>query len=136
MQYKEDIKNLMKKSADMDLKATNENRDLTEPEILFKNEILDAVEELNKSVQALERQEKMSAMLEKPETPQTIQNKKHEPVISVGVDNRSKEKFSSLGQNIMAVINAARPGGHVDPRLYNAASGLNETMPSEGGFLV
>jgi HK97 family phage major capsid protein len=32
-------------------------------------------------------------------------------------------------------MRAGLPGGHVDPRLFNA-SGLNETTPSEGGFLV
>jgi HK97 family phage major capsid protein len=36
-----------------------------------------------------------------------------------------------------AVLMAGRPGGKVDPRLFNAAaSGLGESVPSEGGFLV
>jgi HK97 family phage major capsid protein len=38
---------------------------------------------------------------------------------------------------MVAVVQAARPGGQTDPRLYNAAaSGLNETVQSDGGFLV
>jgi HK97 family phage major capsid protein len=38
---------------------------------------------------------------------------------------------------MVAIVNAGRPGGQVDPRLFNAAAtGLNETVPSEGGFLV
>jgi HK97 family phage major capsid protein len=32
-------------------------------------------------------------------------------------------------------MNAGMPGGRIDPRLYNA-TGLNETTPSDGGFLV
>jgi HK97 family phage major capsid protein len=37
----------------------------------------------------------------------------------------------------MAIKDACRPGGQVDPKLFRAAaSGLNETVPSEGGFLV
>jgi HK97 family phage major capsid protein len=51
-------------------------------------------------------------------------------------DSRSKDKFGSLGEQIAAVIKAGSPGGHADPRLFNAASGLNETVPSEGGFMV
>jgi len=36
-QYKEDIKNLMKKSADFDAKAITENRELNEQELSLKN---------------------------------------------------------------------------------------------------
>jgi len=47
--------------------------------------------------------------------------------------------FSRLGDQLQAVVAAARPGGKIDNRLYevqNAASGANEAVPSEGGFLV
>jgi HK97 family phage major capsid protein len=38
---------------------------------------------------------------------------------------------------MMAVYRSAAPGGKVDARLSNrAASGANETTPSDGGFLV
>jgi len=33
-------------------------------------------------------------------------------------------------------MQAGLPGGTVDPRLWNAATGLNETTPSDGGFLL
>jgi len=56
--------------------------------------------------------------------------------IDVDVSNASKEKFSSFGQQMAAVVRASMPNGSVDPRLFNAASGLNETNPSDGGFLV
>ena len=58
---------------------------------------------------------------------------------------KAKEKgrvFSGgFGEQMIAVYHAGRPenAGRVDQRLYqvqNAASGLNETVPSEGGFLV
>lgn len=139
-QYKEDIGSLMKKSADIDAKATGENRDLFEAEINLKNEIFDAVDELKSIVTTLERQEQMRIELERPEKPVT--NPK--PVVSktyeVGDNLKSKEKFGSLGQQLAAVIHACRPGGNADPRLFNqpkgAATGLNETVPSDGGFLV
>jgi len=36
-----------------------------------------------------------------------------------------------------AIMRAGRPGGSIDPRLFNAAgSGLSESVPSDGGFLV
>jgi hypothetical protein len=74
-QYREDIKNLMKKSADIDSKATNENRELSEAELSLKNEILDEVEVINKSVATLERQERMAKLLESPEPAKTVEAK-------------------------------------------------------------
>lgn len=131
--YKEDIKNLMKKSGDIDAQAIAENRELTEAELALKNEILDTVEETQKIVVTLERQERMTALFEKPEAPQTTPKGKVK--IEVGDDRATKDKFSSFGQQLFAVINAGCAGGHVDPRLYNA-TGLNESKPSDGGFLV
>lgn len=49
----------------------------------------------------------------------------------------SNDHFQSFGQQLVAVARAATPGGQTDPRLYRAAaSGLNEAVPSQGGFLV
>ncbi len=47
--------------------------------------------------------------------------------------------FRSHGEELQAIITAGRPGGVIDPRLHNiqaAASGLGESVPSEGGFLL
>ncbi|KJR48410.1 phage major capsid protein, HK97 family [Desulfosporosinus sp. I2] len=47
------------------------------------------------------------------------------------------EKFGSFGEQLRAVIEAARPGGSMDNRLsIKAAAGLNENVGSDGGFLV
>jgi len=47
------------------------------------------------------------------------------------------KRFGSFGEQLTAVYRAAMPGGRVDERLSTrAASGLNETNPSDGGFLV
>ncbi len=48
----------------------------------------------------------------------------------------SSGPFSTFGEQMSAVMRAGLPGGQVDPRLYNAATGLSETVPSDGGFLV
>ena len=78
-QYREDIKNLMKKAADIDTKATAENRDLTEAELSLKNEILDTVEDLSKTVTTQERQERMSGILNASPPPATVQNNRSVP---------------------------------------------------------
>jgi len=51
---------------------------------------------------------------------------------------KQAEGFKSLGEQLTAVVLAARPGGSIDNRLLirNAASGLGESVPSDGGFLV
>jgi HK97 family phage major capsid protein len=131
-QYKEDIKNLMRKSADLDAQALAESRDLRDDEILLKNEILDSVEGLNKSVQALERQERMAKLLDTPPEPETVPKRANLEIIT---NRAKKDHFNSLGEQLVAV-HSATLGRSVDPRLFNAASGLNETVPSDGGFLV
>ena len=129
-QYKDDIKTLMGKMSDIDEKAKVEGRDFTKAELSIKDEILDQVEELNRIVATLERQERITTSLEAPQRAVTLQN-------SSAARAQSRDRFSSLGQQLAAVVNAAQPGGRIDPRLYNAAaSGLSESVPSDGGFLV
>lgn len=132
-QYKADIDALMRKCADIDAQAINENRDLTEAELTLKNEMLDTVEEFQRTVATLERQERVKNGLEKPEPPVTAENRR----AALSLQIKDKETFGSLGEQMAAVMIAGQPGGRVDPRLFNAAaSGLNETVGSDGGFLV
>lgn len=54
---------------------------------------------------------------------------------------RSKGPFQTLGEQLVAVRNAALPGGQTDKRLYRvaearAATGLSQSVPSDGGFLI
>ena len=65
-QYRENIKALLKKSAEIDAKAQAENRDLSEAEISLKNEIMDEVESLQKTVMTMERQERIQAAMSGP----------------------------------------------------------------------
>ena len=51
----------------------------------------------------------------------------------------SSGPFANFGEQAQAIAKAATPGGQVDSRLYDiraAATGLGESVPSEGGFLV
>ena len=51
--------------------------------------------------------------------------------------NNETRNFASLGEQMMAVYRASNPGGRIDSRLTTrAASGMNESNPSDGGFLV
>lgn len=52
---------------------------------------------------------------------------------------RSKSgKWTGLGEQLMSVMRASIPGGVIDKRLVEVRdiSGANETVPSQGGFLV
>lgn len=133
-QYKDDIKTLMKKATDIDSQASAQGRDLSESELSIKNELLDTVEEINKTVKTLERQDRVRNLLEQTETPATVNRTATNPKDNNG---RPQDKFGSLGEQLVAVINAGRQGGTVDPRLFNAAaSGLSESVGSDGGFMV
>ena len=76
------------------------------------------------AAQALEAREK--ALATPVNQPVFAQPKKDEKV------------FASFGEQLMAVYRAGSPGGAIDPRLsiVNAATGLSESVPSDGGFLV
>ena len=45
-------------------------------------------------------------------------------------------RFECFGDQLLAVARASQSGGQVDRRLSRAISGMAETFPSDGGFLV
>ena len=136
-QYKEDIKALMKKAADIDAQCVNEKRDPSEAELTLQNEIMDTVKEYQTIINTKERQERITSELETPETPVTVPQNKD--VKGSGIVVREKDKFNSFGGQLAAVMKAGS-GGSVDPRLHTIkaaeGSGLSESVPSDGGFLV
>jgi len=133
-QYREDIARFMKKAGDIDAKCVAENRDPSESELALKNELMDGVEELRRIVMAQERQERMQTILDAPTGPPLTQP----GPAKTTQEERNKDRFGTFGEQLAAVMRAGMPGGHVDPRLRNvrAASGLSESVPSDGGFLV
>lgn len=51
--------------------------------------------------------------------------------------HNDEKRFMSFGEQMMAVYRAAAPDGRIDSRLTTrAATGMNESVPSDGGFLV
>jgi len=52
--------------------------------------------------------------------------------------SRGSGPFRTLGQQLQSIVASSSPGGKIDPKLYQVrnAAGLNEKIPSEGGWLV
>jgi HK97 family phage major capsid protein len=127
-QYREDIAALMKTVNDIEEKCIAENRGPTEEELDFQNEAMNEIDRLRGVVATMERKEALSADLKMPERALTLPGKK------IDVE-RKQDNFRTFGEQLVAVYNAEIHGTR-DPRLYNAASGLNEAVTSDGGYLV
>jgi HK97 family phage major capsid protein len=121
--------------------AASERRDPTDAELNERTGYLDDIDKLTKQLEAEERtlqtQNKLTEISRvtppKPDPPRGNGN---------GHGTRSAEgegesKFESFGDMLIAVRNAAMPGARVDPRLFTrSATGLSESVPADGGFLV
>lgn len=108
-------------------KAEAEDRFLSEEE---QKDIDKYEEEIRAWDESIGRAEKFLAI-----EPEDRSTEKPEVKPTPAKDN--EKRFSSFGEQLMAAYRAAMPGGKVDERLSTrAASGLNETTPSDGGFLV
>ncbi len=107
--------------------ADAEDRFLTEDE----KKAIDGFEtEIRAWDESISRAEKMLAI--EPES-RTTEKPETKPVPAP----KDEKRFNSFGEQLIAAYRAATPGGRVDERLSTrAASGLNETTPSDGGFLV
>lgn len=108
-------------------KAEAEDRFLSEDE---QKDIDKYEEEIRAWDESIGRAEKLLAI-----EPEDRSTEKPEVKPTPAKDN--EKRFASFGEQLMAAYRAATPGGKVDERLSTrAASGLNETTPSDGGFLV
>lgn len=108
-------------------KAEAEDRFLTEDE---QKEIDKFEGEIRSWDESINRAEKLLSI--EPED-RNVEKPEAKPAPS----KNDEKRFASFGEQLLAAYRAAAPGGHVDERLSTrAASGLNETTPSDGGFLV
>ncbi len=133
-QLKEDIEILVKKLGDMRSLCVAENRDPNEDEIRAAENYLTEIDGLEKMLATEQRiQGTLDRLKESPEKPDktpvdTRKDKK---------EQERRDSFASPGEFFQAVLRAGLPGGTIDPRLSTrAASGLSESVPSDGGFLV
>ena len=108
-------------------KAEAEDRFLNEDE---QKEIDKYEGEIRSWDESINRAEKLLAIA--PED-RSVEKPESKPAPST----KDEKRFATFGEQLLAAYRAAAPGGHVDERLSTrAASGLNETTPSDGGFLV
>lgn len=108
-------------------KAEAEDRFLSEDE---QKDIDKYEEEIRAWDESIGRAEKLLAI-----EPEDRSTEKPEVKPTPAKDN--EKRFASFGEQLMAAYRAATLGGKVDERLTTrAASGLNESTPSDGGFLV
>jgi HK97 family phage major capsid protein len=130
-QLNDDIAILVKKLGDMQAVCVAENRDADEEERGRANEYLNEIDELE-SILAIEvRAQETLDRLKKPSA------KPDKTPLPTKKEQRDRDSFASNGEFLQAVMRAGVPGGKVDPRLSTrAATGLSESIPSDGGFLV
>lgn len=131
-------------------KAIEEGRGLTAEEQAQREkdqQELDATKELIRGVVELDT---VDAWLDQPsrrdEPPASDPGDEDEGTrgrrITVGTDREAAQSFRTFGEQLMAIAAAEGRGGTVDKRLlniheeYRAATGLSESVPSDGGFLV
>lgn len=108
-------------------KAEAEDRFLSDEE---QKEIDGFESEIRSWDESISRTEKMLAI--EPED-----RNAERPEVKPNPAKDDEKRFNSFGEQLLAAYRAAAPGGRIDERLTTrAASGLNETTPSDGGFLV
>lgn len=132
----------------LEMKAKRENLRLQAVAILTKAEKEDRFlsDEENKEIKRMEseiaswdesikRAESIGTITQSAEKT-LFEERNDEPEIKPTPKTEDKG-FRNLGEQLMAVYRSASPGGRIDERLSTrAASGLNESNPSDGGFLV
>ena len=96
-------------------------------------------EESEKAANILAQAEKIQANIDLEERATNLI--RNAPSASSGVvfgrDHATERPWSSLGEQLVAIAEAYRPGGSVDPRFYRAdISGASVSVPSDGGLLV
>ncbi len=116
---KADIAALSQRIGEIEQRAKHFNRELTAKEAGWIAEAEQQIDNLRAQLPA--------------NSPLTLQGPTRPAAASEG------GPFRTLGEQFQAIYRAGLPGGQVDERLYHvraAATGLNESVSSEGGFLL
>jgi HK97 family phage major capsid protein len=129
MNLKEKLKAKLDARAALVKAAIDAGRAMTEDEQKQYNDLGVEIVNLEATIKAAEELEKQLAAVNTPAT----------PIIHAQPRDPNDKKWKSLGEFLGAVAKASVPGGTFDNRLIhakNAASGANEAIGSEGGFLL
>ncbi|MDX9788657.1 MAG: phage major capsid protein [Desulfobacterales bacterium] len=111
---KEQIAALEKALGDLQERVKAERRTMTNFESGLARDISSKIEDLKMSL---------------PNEPLTLERNFR------NFSSRSTGGFTSFGEQMAAITSASIPGGRQDPRLFNA-TGLGESVPSDGSFLI
>jgi HK97 family phage major capsid protein len=134
-QMREQIDALMKKIGDVRSQCKSEERSPDLEERKRIQDHLDRIDELEEQIALEERTQSTKARLDEPTKPVVKTEPRRIEITRDEQENR--DKFTSFGEQLMAVRMASGPGRTVDPRLTTrAATGLAEGISSDGGFLV
>lgn len=139
MNLYEQLKNKLAVMSAMLTLAKTENRSFTADEETLYAKHETERDDLKAKIDVEEKQAKRQADLEAQEAiVNASAGRTVPPVVIVGKDLAEDKPWASFGEQMLAVRAAAAPGGSIDPRLFikNAATGLSEAVPSDGGFLV
>ena len=120
--------------------ADGEGREPTAEERKLTLDILQAVEGLHAQLELEKREidlrDKLNATARDPQRPELQRDSAQEKY--PGLPPREM-RFSSFGEQLMAIVRASQGSGILDQRLsylMRAPTGMNEANPSDGGFLV
>lgn len=123
--------------------AEKEDRFLTEDENKQLTKLEEEMRSWEKQIVRLEvfKEDEKQEPAEEKEDANTNNDSAGEPdeneIVKDNPEKDEERKFRTLGEQMMAVYRASTPAGKIDRRLTTrSASGLNETNPSDGGFLV
>lgn len=110
--------------------AEAQERGLNESEAAKYDEELKALVSIDKDI------ERHAALLDRERKTEPVDDANARAAAAAGAAS-GKAGFESFGDFLMAVVKHSRNQGYnSDPRLHAVATGLAETAPSEGGFLV
>lgn len=136
-QMQEEIDALMEKIGAVRSLAVNENRELTLEERTVCTSHFERIDTLKADIAHEIRFQKTKEGLEAPIKPAERTDISNQQTTIIKDEQEKKDRFASGGEFLMAVKRAGSPGGAVDQRLSTrAATGLGESIPSDGGFLV
>lgn len=111
-------------------KIDAEKRSPNDEERILSNKLMDEIECIDAELSIMETQDRVDALIKKRSQTTT------KPIIDDFTrEDQQKKGFRSFGDQLQAVYIACT-GGKVDSRLVRAATGMGQTVPTDGGFLV
>lgn len=127
--------------------AEKEGRRLTEDEGKQADALLAQIEALKPDFEREERRRQLERETPAlpdptpPAGPEATAGRAAHSGWRMGADRAAEQSFGNFGEQLVAVYRAEQPGREIDPRLARimyeaAATGANESVPSDGGFLV